>query len=290
MRKRLIPTVLVVVLCVAAVPALAGIHYRAMTTTEAVDGKGRPQVMEVEGWVDGEKAKITFTETFSPLTPKGSYLLTEDGARTVYLVNPEQQTYARWSIEGMLGLVGGILQGLQGVGSFQFSEPQVEKLLEESGGKLHSLDTQHYRYRTTYALDVKVLGFRQSTEVDSLQDFWTTSQLSDTGLGLWLRKDPPKTGDANFDKLLDAETAKMVGFPLKTITVTTQRQIKKKTGKVGKETVTRSTMEVTSLSQESVPDSHFVLPTGYREVPMLLGDEEEGGGNPLRGLLRRRQQ
>src|SRR5882757_4344298 len=77
-------------LFVAAAPAFAGIHYKSTTKSEGPRGQGSE--VQVEGWVAGEKARVEFKESSnpSPATQKGTYLLTKDGGKTLYLVNPEE--------------------------------------------------------------------------------------------------------------------------------------------------------------------------------------------------------
>src|SRR5260370_16164839 len=159
----------------------------------------------------------------------------------------------------MLGMLGGIMNG--GLGpllKIEFSDPKVEKLQEEDGGAVVGVPTRHLRYRTSYALKVKVLGFGRVTDVVSEQDLWVADRLQDQGLGVLLRSEPPATGNADFDKLVTAGREKMHGFPLKSVTVNTNTQ-------KDKQTVTRSTMEVTELSTTAVPEARFDIPAGYQE-------------------------
>jgi hypothetical protein len=288
--KKLIPTMVLAALCAAA-PCFAGIHYQAVTKTQ--DAKDKSSATEVEGWVSGEKAKIQFKASANPTMEAGTYLLTRDGGKTLYLVNPEEKTYAEMDLQAMLGFVGGVMQGMGPLLKFEFSEPKVEKLLEEDGGTVAGLSTRHYRFRTSYTMKVKVLGMTNASDNVIEQDIWATDRLQDVALGVWLRSEPPRTGNEQFDKLLAAEMGKVRGFPLKTVTVTTTTQQKK-----GQQTVTRSSMEVTRLDDATVADASFEIPAGYQETQLLPtapqqgeagqgeSQEEQGG---LGGLLRRKK-
>jgi hypothetical protein len=244
-----------------AVPALAGIHYQATTTTE--DASGKSGKIQVEGWVSGDKAKVEFKDSNNPMAHAGTYLLTKDGGKTLYLVNPEEKTYAQWDLQAILGLAGSVLQSMGPLLKFEFSDPKVEKLLEEDGGNVAGQPTRHTRFRTSYSMKMKVFGLGNSADTVSEQDIWATTRLQDMGLGIWLRADPPHTGNEQFDKLIAAERDKVTGFPLKTVTTTTTTQ------KKGKQSVTRQVMEVTQLQTQSVPDSSFEIPAGYEETQML---------------------
>jgi hypothetical protein len=262
MPKRTVCVALMILAAaVAAAPVRAGIYYKSVSRTEAQGAAAADTT--VQGWVDGEKAKIEFSASGNPMTPAGAYLLTQDGGRTVLLVNPEEKTYATWDLEAMLGVVGGVMKGMGPLLKFEVSQPRVEKLAEEDGGSLVGLPTRHYRYRTSYSMQVKVFGMGQENAVVTEQDIWATSQLQDAALGVWLRTGPPKTGNDQLDSLIAAEMGKVTGFPLKSITVSTS------TGKRGQKTTTRSVMEVKELRRADVPAATFQLPAGYTETQLL---------------------
>jgi hypothetical protein len=253
----------------AAVPASAGIHYQAIT--RVVDAQGRATETQVEAWAEGEKARVEFRVSANPIAKSGTFLITKDGGKTLFLVNPEDKSFARWNVEAMLGIVGGVMNG--GLGPLlkvELSDPKVEKLLEEDGGTVAGLPTRHLRYRTSYTMKLKVLGLGRSSGVVAEDDLWVTDRLRDAGLGVWLRSGPPRTGNADFDKLTAAGYEKRQGFPLKSSTVSTVTQ-------KDKQSVTRRTMEVTEVKTEPVPDSRFDIPPGFAERQLPVGPGGPGG-------------
>lgn len=257
-------------LTLLALPAWAGAHYTARTTSD--DQQGHTMSMQVEGWVSGDKAKVVFSQSDNPIMKSGTYLLTRDGAHTLYLVNPEEKTYAVWDVSAMLGAMGSVMNGLGPVLKLEFSDPKVEKLAEDDGGTLLGLPTRHYRFRTSYSMKMKIFGFGNSSDTVTDQDVWASKRLADPGYAAWLRSEPPHTGNAQFDKLMAAEAGKrqIEGFPLKTVSVTTTTQ-------KGKQRTGRQSMEVTQLESRAVPDSTFELPAGYKETQILPTAERERG-------------
>jgi len=248
-----------------AVPCSAGIHYKAVTKTEADAQRGSGDI-QAEGWVAGDNAKVAFVESSgNPVLKQGMYMITKDGGKTLYLVNPGEKTYAEWSLQGLLGTVGAVMNGLGPLLKIQFSPPKVEKILEEDGGMVAGLPTRHYKLRTSYTMTVRVIGIGNTTDVVSDQDVWTTTKLQDVGLGVWLRAEPPRTGNEEFDKLLATEAVKFQGFPLKMVSVNTS------TAKRGNRTqTTRSTMEVTQIdTSAAVPASAFEIPAGYEKTEIM---------------------
>ena len=280
-------------LLLAAAPCWAGIHYKS-TTKSWSDGarNARNSEVQAEGWVAGEKAKIVFVESNgNPVAQQGTYMITKDGGKSLYLVNPQDKTYAQWDLQGMLGVAGAVMNGMGPLLKIQFSDPKTEKISEEDGGLVAGVPTRHYKYRTSYTMSVKVLGMGNTADVVSDQDIWATTRVTDIGLGIWLRADPPHTGNKEFDKLLTSAAAKFQGFPLKSVIVSTSTQ-----QKGNKQTVTHITMEVTQFdSGASVPASAFEIPAGYKETQITPtqqgaqddGKQEEEGG--LRGLLKRKK-
>ncbi|HEX3528891.1 MAG TPA: DUF4412 domain-containing protein [Thermoanaerobaculia bacterium] len=253
-------------LALAAAPAFAGIHYKSVTHMEGGPQGRTAGDTKVEGWAAGDKSRVEFRESASPLMKPGMYMITKDGGKTMYMVNPEDKTYFEWDLKGMLGTAGAVMNGMGAMVKMDFSTPKVEKLVDEDGGTLLGLPTRHVRYRTSYTLTVKVLGMGNSSDVVSDQDIWTTQKLSDLALGAWLRADPPHTGNEQLDKLIASGREKIQGIPLKMITVSTNTDKKK-----GKQTVTRMTMEVTEINTSaSVPPSSFEIPAGYKESEMMM--------------------
>lgn len=287
MRKLNRSIVATALLLAVAVPCSAGIHYKAVTKTQ--DAASKAGDIQVEGWVSGDNSKVVFLESGgNPVARKGTYFLTRDGGKTLLLVNPEDKTYAEWSLQGMLGTIGAVMNGMGPLLKVQFSDLKVDKISEEDGGLVVGQPTRHYKFRTSYTMLIKVFGMGNPADVVQEQDVWATTKLGDAGLGVWLRSEPPRTGNAEFDKLLSGESGKFQGFPLKMVTVSTSTQ-----KKGNKSTTTRSTMEVTQLdASASVPASAFEVPAGYEKTEIPLGpqqgqveegQQEEQGG--LRGLL-----
>jgi hypothetical protein len=259
----LVPSLLGAALVLTAVPAFAGIHYKSVTSTESEGGRARSNSTRAEGWVAAGKAKVVFLEsTDNPVAQQGTYILTKDGGRTLYLVNPKDQTYAQWSLQGMLGTVGAVMNGMGPLLKIQFTDLKSEKISEEDGGLILGVPTRHYKFRTSYVASVKVFGMGRPSNVVSEQDVWATTKLSDVGLSVWLRAETPRTGNDEFDKLIAAQAGHFEGYPLKTVTVTTNTA-----QKGDRTTTTRATMEVTQIdTNAAVPAATFEIPAGYKET------------------------
>ena len=254
---------------ILATPAFAGLHYTSETRNETPQGRG--QTMHAEGWVDGANAKIVFTESSNPIMAQGDYLLTQDGGKTVILVDPKEKTYAPFDFTAMAQFAGAMMRGLGPMMKMSFSNQKIEKLLEEPGGAVHGYPTTHYRFKTSYDSEIKVMGMGQTMHNERVSDTWTTTAIGDAGLAVWLRREPPKTGIEDLDKMIEAEMKKgITGVPLKMTAETTM------TDKRGRESRSSMSMQVTTIEKAAVPAATFAVPAGYKETQLApMGEREE---------------
>jgi hypothetical protein len=275
--RRHLSALCALIVTLVALPALAGIRYTADTTST---GANANQKMRVEGWIDGAGAKIVFSEAGTPLIQQGSYIVTRDAGQTIFLVDPEEKTYAEWDLEAMLAGLGSMMEAMGGMIDMQVDNVETENIDSGSGPEMHGLATDYRKFKISYDMRIQVMGMKRNNHVDTVNEVWSTSALDDAALGVWLR-DAPTTGFQAVDELIEAQAEQAKGgFPLKTVTTTTT------TGPKGKRSdTTTSTMVVTSLDRSaSIPAGTFEVPQGYErvEAPAAGGEQAD---NPLKGLF-----
>jgi len=254
MNKRL--TVMMTAAALAGAQAFAGMYYEATTTGSGRKGADMVNTT-VHGWVAGDAAKVVFEASNNPMAKTGMYMLSKDGGKSVYMVNPEDKNYFKWDLDSMVGMAGGVMKMM----NMKFTDVKVEKVGEEAGGTVAGLPTIHYTYRTSYTMSMKFMMMHKTSKVTKVQDVWSAPKLLDAALGMYLRKTPPSMGDEEYDKMIRAEMEAIKGFPLKTQTVQTD------TDEKGKSDTTTTVMEVTKLELEfATPASTFEIPAGYEEV------------------------
>jgi hypothetical protein len=252
--------------------AFAGVYYTATTKTEgAKRGPAQGQNTVVKAWASGDKAKVEFETSDSPMMKKGSYLVTTNSGKEMYLVNPEDKTYSKFDMDAMMQTAGGAMKMM----NMKYSDAKVEKLGEEPGELVAGLPTIHYRFRTSYTMAMNFMGMSKSSKIVKEEDVWATSKLVEAALGIWLKKAPPKLNDETLDKMIQAEMSQIQGFPIKRKMVITSTDDK------GKTDTSTTLMEVTEIQVTPVPDSTFAMPSGYKEVPLFEGGE----GNPMAKYL-----
>jgi hypothetical protein len=250
MRKPLILGSFVIL---AAAHALAGVEFVAQTRSE---GGGD---VTVHAFVSGARAKVVFVDSEVDLYATGDYMLSPDEGKTLYVISPSTKTYTKYDVQAMMAGMGGMVRGMRGMMKVSFDSPKIEKLLEENGELVAGLPTRHYRYRTSYTVTMNMPGAHKVSTVME-EDIWATEELADRALKVWLKQDPPTTGDEQVDSMIRAEMAKVPGFPLRRITVT-------RTTDARGEQKSRSEMDVLEVKQREVPETEFIMPRGYVEVP-----------------------
>lgn len=229
--------------------------------------------MKVQAWMEGDSGKVEFVKSDSDITPKGSYLLSNDGGETTYLINPKKKTYSPWDIDALFATLGELSKGAEGILDIDFKNLETEDLGTEPGGEMLGAEMTKKSWRTAYTMEMKVVFMERKRHIGTTIEAWLTNDVSIPTLNnIWFSVNPPTTGDPDFDRVLTAGMERIDGTPLKVVTNTTMTEKKGKRGKNNK-----VTMEVTALREESVDSSMFVMPEGYDEV--LLFDLGAATGN-----------
>lgn len=282
MRKTTILAILGLLAIAGNAWAAKGFHYVAETVTTGSNTK-QSDTMSVEGWVEGPNAKIVFQEVgeANPLLGEGKYILTNDGGETLYLVDPKENTHAKFDLNQVLGFAGAFMES--GMFNMDVSNHSVEELESGDGPEFHGYDTEYYKYRTSYDLEMKIMGMKRADHYVMDNEIWSAEDLDATGFQAWMR--PRKTGFDAVDTLLEGELQKVKGFAFKSVINTRTEGAKKK-----RAMTTTSTTEVTEFEEMNVDNSMFELNPDSQEISLVdLGamqvqesedepaEEEKGG-------------
>ncbi len=256
------------VICAANL-ARAGWEYTAATKTEGQGSQGGSAAVAIKAWLDGDKARIEFIGGDNPMMADGTYLITQDAGKTMYLVNPKEKAFSVWNMHEMMGMAGGAMKMM----NFKILNPKVETLERGSGGPVAGFATTRHKFRTSYGMEMSIMGMKRSSVVTRDEEIWTTDEVKDIAQSAWSRFSEMKFGNEELDKLIEMERGKIKGFPLKTVSVQMTRD------QGGKEEVSRSVTEVTRLAKASLATGLFELPAGFKEQRSFLplADDEPAG-------------
>lgn len=251
----------------------AAYYYEAKTTVES--GGRRAEASTVSAWVDGENTRVEFEDgDAGPLFSAGSYLVSNDGGQTLYVVDPEERTVAEVDLAQIFQMVGNLTEASQGVVQVEFSDFSSEKLGEAPGEPVLGYPTTHYRYKTGYTMKIGVLGFTRENRSDTDLEFDCTDAVDAEGFKVWLRPDRMRTGNEAIDQLIEQQYATLHCLPLR------NRAVTRMTGSNGRESTATTTLEVTTLREGDAPPEAFVVPADYTRrslIPDLSATGAEAG-------------
>lgn len=270
---------LVLALCLA-LPAFAGIVF-----TQEIRGEGEAaefQNMTMRTSIDTGGARMEILASGNPILGAGSYMLIQPDADAMLLVNPKEKTYASLDFGAMMGSMSQVMGSDPNAESRKVADPIVEKLLEEDGGTILGRPTRHFRWRTRYTLTMSPgMGMDMAIATDQTEDVWVTDLAIDPKImrsfeGMGAGAALP----ADLQKIVDAAKQTQTGFPLKRIVVATSKtemtgsgmmakMMAKSMAKQNDAEPTKTTFEVTELSEEKVPAAAFSIPPGYTETELM---------------------
>jgi hypothetical protein len=253
MRK----TVLVITLFVAALPALAAVQYDFVQRTQADNERVRPTNLTGRAIIDGERARVDFLS--GDLYPPGTYCLSLDGSRTLTFVDPIMKSYTEVNLTAVAASLGSSNITVENMKS------DTQKMPDHP--IVAGIPTEHYRMSITFDMSVafRSMPLRQSvrTEIDK----WTTIEYGDIS-DTFIAANTIRTGNPQIDQLIELETMKVKGFPLKqTVKITTTNlQGVVPNSKLGMNPVRTQTRELTvmSIKRRDADPVAFIIPAAYK--------------------------
>jgi len=232
--------------------ATAAAQYTFVVTEHKGDWSSTTQ-----GFAEGTKFRLEPQESKTAENPQGMYAISVDSGRTIYLVNPARQEFARVDFQTLMAKAAEKLKALMEQVDLQIESPKVETVLTEPGGTLDGHPTRRYKLRISYSMHYVKANVRHPYL--EYQDFWMASDIEQAGASKLLIHFRP-SGDARIDGAWERELAQIPGFPLRQVTLRTE------VNEDGNSSVSRISWDITEVRTGPVPASLFVLPTGYKEV------------------------
>ena len=183
--RRFVATLALVAL--AAAPAFADLRYKAKSTTHGDQPNTQGEIL-VEAWVKDANAEVHFRESGNPWMKSGFYMVTNDGGQTLFMVNPEEETYSEWDLDAVLRFAGNVMQSLGGVMKLEIQNSNYELVESKSDGELHGLDVTYYKFKFSYDMLMKIMGIKKAQHFEGESEIWATKELADQAIGVWLRR------------------------------------------------------------------------------------------------------
>jgi hypothetical protein len=259
--------------------------------TQRGDGEGAEMMnATTRVSVSDKGAKIEFLKIAAnnPLFTAGSYILMRPKDTGMIIVNPADETWARFDPSQMAAMAGQMMQqrdqqmkeSSHGDMRTRVSDPTVKVLVDEAGPEMLGRPTRHRKVHVTYTLTQPMGGMQMDMMTDATEEVWFTEAvdlpsvkfLSGAGGGDFM-------GSSALAKVSEvSEAARVPGLPLKRVTTSTTKMGGKGMGmgmmsKMMNKNMKPSTitLEITKLEERDLPASLFAIPAGYAETDLFGG-------------------
>lgn len=252
---------LIMIIWVFTAFSFAGIEWFADIKTITTKGKKNNNDIATHSYAQAGNVKQVFEGVANEnmLHFQDGYWLYKAADDNIYIVNDKKHEYMVISIDGLLQ-VAGILGQLVKI---QITDHSIntEALPDET---LLGYPCNHLKITTDYTMKIKIAFIKKTMKIHEEKEIWGTTKIP--GLAEFHKgflKKNFKTGIPDLDELIaeQMKQQKQIGFPLKVITHTIQ---KNKKGKVRGENT--STMTVTRINTKKFPASFFEVPANYDYV------------------------
>jgi hypothetical protein len=242
-----------VVVALVAHAAFAAVQYEFIQTSRSDTDGFRPLDLSARATIDGSRSRVEFVS--GNAYPPGTYVVSNDGAKRLHFVDPSQKTYTEVN---MLTIASAIGMSNIKIENFESSVARLDDQILVAG-----IPSDHYRLTMTFDITVSFKGRPLKQKVRTEIDRWTTVRFGDVKAGLGSNL----TGNAEIDALIQAETTKVSGFPLKeSIRITAINQISKTAKselKVPATVTLMREMTVTTIRETIADEAMFRVPDGY---------------------------
>lgn len=227
--------------------------------------------------VEGGDARIDFEKMAdNPIFGSGGYMLLRGQApKGMFLVSPAKKTFSKFDPAGMAQAMAPMGRATEGSGiKIEISDVRMEKLLEEPGEPIQGLATTHYRYRKSYVMTMDMVAMKMVTAHNVLEDVWMTRdlQFEIADFGDVMKQMGGSQMFKEFEKLSAIDEDKNPGWALKRVTVDHSKpQGKGMMARMmgAKEETITTTIEISELKQEPIPESTFQVPPGFTETQFM---------------------
>jgi hypothetical protein len=251
--KRLLVTLALVLI---AVPSFAAIQYEFMLKNTSDDAAKPSSDMTGRATIDGTRSRVEFLS--GSLYPPNTYVISADTSGRLYFVDPAKQWYTEINTAGIATALGASNIKIDNL------KANVETLPDHS--KIAGLDTDHYRIAISYDITLAMKSIPITQHVDTEIESWTTMQFGNLPQSFLTRGN--HTGNAELDRLLETQTAKVTGFPLRQLVTTRTKYdvpARSKLDRPSSRTMTRETW-VTKIHETTAEPSQFMIPVAYRRA------------------------
>ena len=246
--KRL-STILFVLL---APSAFAGITYNTQSTTTGI----RSITIVGRVTVDGPHMRMDVDQGDKMLFNDNAVVLSNDGGKTMSVFDPATKTYFDLQLQDALANTSSMLKSFGDMIKISFDNPHVTVRDAGEGGAIDGFPTRKYALDASYDMNIDAMGQKMTTHLVMNTETWATEQLS-AEMSSFLQMRGLRTGIDSVDKLIEAQTTSVRGFPLKQVSTVHISQ-------TGNDMTMTTTSTVTDVvKKKNIEALTFAVPAGY---------------------------
>ena len=259
--KRLIS---LVVLLAAAPSLFAGATYKFRSvTTGAATGTFDGTVK-----TEGSNFRVEVKTGDGVLFKNGSIVLSGDAGKTLLVTEPATKSYYQLDLTDLLGGAASVTRQFGDLVKFEVRNSKVDFKDAGDGGVLEGFPSKRSSIDSSYDLTANALGQNMTLTMKNETEVWWTEKLPAEYTN-FLQVRAVRTGIEAIDKMLEAQTANVKGFPLKQVTTTTVTMN-------GRPMRSTTTSTVSAVKQAKFDAAQFKIPAGYTRVE-----------NPIEKMMKR---
>ena len=209
--------------------------------------------------IDGAKSRIDILS--GNIYPPGTYVISIDSSRTLFFVDPLANSYTEVNTTGLASAIGG---GRVSVSNIEHSVREADDHPTIAG-----FPTKHFQMTIKYDMTVQFGNMPITQRVNTTIDKWTTNAFSDAS-DYFMSVAALRTGNPQLDQVIDLETSKVQGFPLRQIvkitTTTTGRPVAGSQLKLNPTRVQSREILVTRIGETQASPASFTIPSRYKRA------------------------
>jgi len=255
--------VLIFALLFAVVDARAGLTYRFDSITEGVTRTAVSGVVKV----DGMNVRMDVTKGDGVVFKDRGVILSRDGGLTVRVADLAARSFYDVKIADLAGDAAGLLRQLGSSVTFTLQNPRVSVRELGAAGKIEGFNTRRTLVETSHDLVINALGQKVTIRIVTRNEVWSTNQIEGALAG-FLQMQGVRTGVAAIDAILESQSGRITGFPLRQVAVV-------KVTQNGQEITSKTTVTLRDVLKRNLAPVEFTLPRDLKQVKSPLGGNVE---------------
>ena len=263
MRSR---ATLFVIAIFAIAPALfAGLTYDFQSTTTGAGAR----TMNGSVRAEGSRVRLTMSKGDGILFKDGSVVVSVDGGRTLAVMDPSAKSYYEINFGELIGDASGLMK--QFGAAVEIENPRVKVTDGGGAGNVEGYPVKKSTLDSSYDMVVKVAGQRMPLKINMTTEVLWTDRLGSEFTN-FLQMQGMRTGIEALDKIIQAQTSNIKGFPLQQKTTT-------RIDMNGNTMTSTASSKVSKIQKAKIEASDFALPAWYTKSESPFEKMTKSWGN-----------